>query len=122
MNSYYCIDELGNVSNIISFESDQKEIEFDGVIYYLNDRNLRIGQSITDTYYWQVKTALDGRLQDTDFWELPSVQQEVLNGAELVAYRKAVRELRLDLTQENFMEIYDSIPEKPTEQWNRQEI
>ena len=122
MNKYYSVNDQGIVNNIIVVDSSQSQVEFDGIVYYLNDRNLQINQSVTTTFYEQVKIALDGKLQDTDFWELPSVQQEVLNGAELVEYRKVVRALRLDLNEINFMEIYDAIPEKPSVQWNRQEI
>jgi len=119
MNNYYSLNELGIIDNLIVVDSDVAEIVFDDIKYYLNINNFQIGQSPSSTYYEQVRQALDGRLADTDFWELTSVQQEVSNGQELIDYRKSVRLLRLNLTQENFMEIYDAIPEKPSAQWNK---
>jgi hypothetical protein len=117
MNNYYSLNDQQIIDNIIVVDSDAPELIFNEITYYLNTNNLQIGQSPNYTYYEQVREALDGRLADTDFWELPSVQQEVSNGQELIDYRIAVRALRLNLTQENFMEIYDAIPEKPSASW-----
>lgn len=118
MNNYYCVNEQGIVENIVLIDSSQPQIEIDGVVYYSNTNNLQIGRTVNYSVYETVRQALDGRLKDTDFWELPSVQEEASNAAELIAYRKTVRALRLQLTNINFLEIYDQIPEKPDVVWN----
>lgn len=119
-NCYYSVNEQGLINNIVLFESNEQEIVFDGIAYYLNTNNLQIGQTVNYNIYETVKVALDGRLKDTDFWELPSVQEEASNAAELIAYRKVIRELRIQLNSINFLEIYDQIPEKPDVVWGLQ--
>lgn len=117
-NDYYSVNEQGLVDNIVVFDTDAQEFNFDGVTYYLNALQLQIGQTVNYNVYETVRQALDGRLKDTDFWELPSVQEEVSNAAELIGYRKNVRALRVQLNNVNFLEIYDRIPEKPAIVWN----